>query len=341
MRTAWEPDPEKAPKVLAAFEMYASGASLVVIVQATKVVAAKNGLSTLLRNRAYLGERIYNQTRRASLQDPKYRRLRNDADDFVIKAGDHEAIVPEELFYRVQSILDSRRPKLGQRKNGNRNAYVLSGLLWCKEHSVPYTGHTTGTILYYACGTRKKLGKKNAACAWLRKDAVESFVLDTLKSKIFTPRLVREGLQCLYEENAKARQQDDSDLWQTQAKMAEIELKVSRLIQAIAAGIDASSVEPAIKALNQESASLKIHVAELEKERSRALRIPPITDVEVADVLGRLHTMLEATDPRELKAVLAHFIERIDITGTQATIAYTFGEPKTELVPTTGDPEGI
>jgi len=64
MRTTWQPDPMMAPKVRRAFEMCAEGFTNVEIIKATSIVSAKNGLSTLLRNRAYLGERIYNTTRR-------------------------------------------------------------------------------------------------------------------------------------------------------------------------------------------------------------------------------------------------------------------------------------
>ncbi len=146
MRTTWVINPETAPQVRRAFEMYAEGRTLANIAQETQVVAAKSGLSTLLRNRAYLGERIYNTTRRRSLQEKKYFRTKNNPDDFVVVHGTHAPIVGEDLFYQVQSILSSRRPKMGQRRH-SPNDYVLSGLLWCKEHDVPYAGHTTGTAV--------------------------------------------------------------------------------------------------------------------------------------------------------------------------------------------------
>jgi hypothetical protein len=39
--------------------------------------------------------------------------------------------------------------------------------------------------------------------------------------------------------------------------------------------------------------------------------------------------MLDITDPRELKEILSHFIEKVEIAGNQATLNYTFAEPKT------------
>lgn len=345
MRTAWEPDPETAPKILKAFEMYAAGATLVDIVEATKIVAAKNGLSTLLRNRAYLGERIYNTTRRASLQEKKTRRVRNRPDDFVMIQGTHEPIVSAELFYRVQSILDSRRPKMGQRKNTTPHDYTLSGLLWCHEHDVPYAGHTTGTAYYYACGIRKKLGKAKASCPWLKKEAAESFVLDILRTKIFTRKLVREGLEHLQAENAKTRQQDDGAIKETQAMIADLGRKLSGLLAQTEddalTPLARTAINKRIAERSAELDKLQTRLAELEKERERAFRIPAVTDAAVTDVLSKLNAMLAATDAKELKAILAHFIEKIEIDGTRATFYYTFAEPRAEIVPTIGDPEGL
>ncbi len=332
------PDADMAPSVLKAFQMYADGKTLAEIAATTHITAAKNGLSTLLRNRAYLGERIYNTTRRASMQEKKYKRLKNKADDFVITHGTHEAIVPEDLFYRVQAILDQRRPKMGQRKQSPNN-YTLSGILWCKEHDVPYTGHTTGTTYYYACKKRKELGRKSVPCPWMKKDNAEKYVIDILKTKIFTRKLIREGLEQLQKENALARKQDDTEIKATAAQIADIELKLSRIWQTVEKGVPAP--DALIEQRNKELTDQRIRFAELEKQRDQALKIPAVTDAAVADVMLKLQTVLETTDPRELKAIISRFIEKIEISGNTATFFYTFGEAKKEIVPTDGDPEGI
>jgi hypothetical protein len=55
----------------------------------------------------------------------------------------------------------------------------------------------------------------------------------------------------------------------------------------------------------------------------------------------KVHKILETPDPHELKLILSHFIEKIEIAGDTATFFYTFGEINKEIVPTNGDPEGI
>ncbi len=69
--------------------------------------------------------------------------------------------------------------------------------------------------------------------------------------------------------------------------------------------------------------------------------MPAITDTAVDDVLRKMAAMLDTTEPKERKAVLAHFIERIEISGTRATFYCTFNEPETQNIRVSGDPEGI
>ena len=82
-------------------------------------------------------------------------------------------------------------------------------------------------------------------------------------------------------------------------------------------------------------------MADVEKERQRALRLPVVTEAMVDNTLTKVNAMLKTTDRQKLKAALSHFIERIVIDGQDVTIEYTFKKLFTGKVPTTGDPGGI
>ena len=58
-------------------------------------------------------------------------------------------------------------------------------------------------------------------------------------------------------------------------------------------------------------------------------------------VLDQVHSMIDTTDPRELKTALSHFIEKIEVTGSEITIFYSVAPPKKAIMPTNGDPGGI
>ena len=341
MRTKWEIDPITAVKVKTAFEMCATGKTSVDIVNATGIVSAKNGLSTLLRNRAYIGERIYNTTRRASLSDKKTRRIKNDPESYVVVRDSHPAIISIDLFNRVQDILTSRRPAAGRRVMSPR-CYILSGLLWCVEHESFYSGHTNGTNYYYACGMRKKLGKKHAACPWIKKDIIEKYVIDQLKRKIFTRSVIKNSLQSLREEQARNRQEDDAILTDAEKQLTQTETELQNLYKALATGkYREGALDQPINERLDIASKLKTRIAEIKRDMERAMRIPEVTEREVDDILVTVYEMLDTAEPSELKVSLGQFIDRIDISGKEMTINYWVAKPVNEIVPITGDLGGI
>lgn len=338
MRTAWEPDINISPKVKKAFEMCAEGKTNVEIVQATKIVSAKNGLSTLLRNRAYLGERIYNTTEPA---DKKTVRLKNPDSEWVVVLNSHPAIVSQELFDKVQAVLDRKKPKRPGRQLISPRDYILSGLLWCKEHQCTYAGHTTGTNCYYACALRKKLGKRLIPCPWLKKEAIERFILNNLKSQIFTREVIRQGLKQLQEEEARNKREDDTEVNDIRQKMSQIDIELERIRKAVLDGVREEFFTNDVNQRLEKKTQLDRRLTEIEAERQRALKLPEIGEATVNDMLGKVHAMLELTDPRELKIALSHFIDRIEISGNEVSIFYSVAKPVTQIVPVTGDPGGI
>lgn len=340
MRTSWEPDLILAPKIRQAFEMCVAGMTSVEIVEATKVVAAKNGLSTLLRNRAALGERIYNTTRRSSLSEKKTRRIRNSPDHYVVVKDSHPAIVSQELFNQVQNILDSKRPRMGQRKRSPRD-YILSGLLICKEHGAPYTGHSNGSNDYYSCAERNKLGGKLAPCPNLKKDAIEHFIVDNLKSTIFTRVLIRKGLECLQEEQARNKREDDIEVNGIRQKIVHIDLELSRIKQAVLEGVKSEAFADDINLRLDMKNKLVKRLAEIDAEKAKSLRLPPMTEMMVDEVINNVHSILDTTEPQELKVALSHFIEKIEMNGKETTIFYSVIPPVKEKVLNFGDPGGI
>ncbi|MFH1087263.1 MAG: hypothetical protein V1737_01590, partial [Chloroflexota bacterium] len=78
----------------------------------------------------------------------------------------------------------------------------------------------------------------------------------------------------------------------------------------------------------------------IQLERKRVVRLPPITEETVKDVVGKIHGLLEVTDPQELKAALAHFIERIEVVGSDLTIFYTVAQPATSKCACNWRPRG-
>lgn len=93
-------------------------------------------LNSLLRNHAYIGERIINAKNKNA--DPKT--LRPHEQYQKVKAA-WEGIVDSKVFEKVQTILDHRQEFFKHvNVNSSPSAYMLSGLIYCGDCGRPYVG---------------------------------------------------------------------------------------------------------------------------------------------------------------------------------------------------------
>lgn len=102
---------------------------------------SRNNFSTMLRNPLYVGKVFV----------PAYK----DEPAELVK-GIHQALISEEIFYKVQDILNGRREAFPT-KNSKRDELPLRGFLVCKECGKKLTGSASrgrhgGRFFYYHCG---------------------------------------------------------------------------------------------------------------------------------------------------------------------------------------------
>ena len=323
MRTGWEPDPETAPAVKRAFEMCANGATGPEIIKATGIVTSPSSLVSLFRNRAYLGERIYNVMKQV---DGKTRRRTNTKnEDIIRKENAHEAIISPELFNQVQEALERKQPHKAGKVLRAKQTYILTGLLWCKEHQSPYTGNTNAKLNYYVCGAKHKLGNKIAPCRTVKKEPIEEFILRNLKTHIFTDKRIRAGLEYLAKEQVKNKQEDDRERKEILARINQAEVELRRFYDAIAAGVNPENLAQPIEERSAQKNKLSMQLAEIDRQHEIDLKIPDITDAMVGSIKNKITEMLAAS-PEEIKALLPQFVEKIELDGNVANISYAVSD---------------
>jgi len=116
-----ELDPERAPLIVNAFELYATGEFSLESLSEELTI---RGLKT--RQGRYPGGPISTSRLAELLRDPYYLGYVTYEGELI--QGRHEALISQELFARVQAILDQRGGN-GQRKR--RHNHYLKGHLWC------------------------------------------------------------------------------------------------------------------------------------------------------------------------------------------------------------------
>ena len=160
-RVIWTPSATKAPVVRWIFETYEKGTGLNLIVQQLneqKTPAprgrywSKTMVHYLLRNRAYIGERIYNRRSYKAYRRGEKASLANSKEAWVVKEGAHEPIIERDLFERVHAMMKTKVITIGRTFH---RPYLLTGIVRCANCGYRMIGHpSTGNghrYLMYTC----------------------------------------------------------------------------------------------------------------------------------------------------------------------------------------------
>ena len=313
----WEPDPLWQHQALKAFQMVAAGRSSVEIIKETNVARNVSSLPTLFRNPTYIGERVYNVHRR---EKGKVKKFPLD-DPGVIRVPDaHEAIIPRELWDKVQAVIEARRPQPGQRR-AVRHDFLLSGILWCNEHSNTITGHSNGNRRYYACEVYRRGGRKEAACPLLNKDALESFIIDLMKKKVYTPARIRHALECLKKTIDGDNKVANTHIRRMQGEIDKLQKGIDKICQAVVDGH--MEPEDVSRFLNEKKAQL----ARLEDQLAEEERPLPdpfkkiVIDKDFVDGLRKaIFNKLDHDDPVIVRAFLHSLIDKIIVDGSSISV---------------------
>jgi hypothetical protein len=79
-------------------------------------------------------------------------------------------------------------------------------------------------------------------------------------------------------------------------------------------------------------------LSEITLEKEKMLKMPTITDQMADEIMVKIQEMFKTTKSAELKLALAHFIEKIDISGRELNIHYSFAPASKGIVPVGSDP---
>jgi len=301
-RVILKPSPTEKPIVLDIFNAYDKGRGLHLIADNLnrRSVPSPRGrhwskiqIHYMLRNRVYLGERIYNRRSYKGYRRGEKGSLYNTNEQWVIKADAHEPIIERELFERVQAKLrhwKARQPTLTRRR------YLLTGLAVCQNCGYGLTGmkkeshkslrHNAGSVkheyFYYVCGGYQRIGKNFCRSINVPEAELEAHALTAIRSLIRThewkARLrstIRAKIQDQYGEKTRDRVQS------LRADQRKVEKELQNIVTFIKANGTAPSLTQEIAQLETKKADLSRFIAELEAMSAER----PDPDQLVEDIL--------------------------------------------------------
>ena len=247
-------DPTTAPLVVEVFERYADGKTVRSIVEDFNARGLRtkkgqpfniNSFSSLLKNRKYIGEYRYQ--------------------DVVIEGG-VPAIIPEDLFNRVQERMEKNRhaPAMAKAKED----YLLTTKLFCGKCERIMVGESgtsnTGAMhYYYKCGGAKRL--KDCDKKAVRKDWIERVVVHLTMQRVMD----EEKINRLIDAILVMQEQEDTTTPALRSQLAETESAISNLLKAIEQGIFTPSTKQRLDEMEarKEEILVNIQTAELQKPK--------------------------------------------------------------------------
>ena len=247
-------DPTTAPLVVEVFEKYADGKSVRSIVEDLNVRGLRtkkgqpfniNSFSSLLKKRKNIGEYRYQ--------------------DVVIEGG-VPAIVPEDLFNRVQERMEKNRhaPAMAKAKED----YLLTTKLFCGKCERMMVGesgksHTGAMHYYYKCGNAKR--KKGCNKKAVKKEWIERAIVRLTMERVLNEEKINRIIDALL----VMQEREDVTIPALRRQLAETEKGIENMLNAIQQGIFTASTKQRLEELEKqkEELSLSMTTAELQKPK--------------------------------------------------------------------------
>jgi site-specific DNA recombinase len=261
----------------------------------------KNALYKLLTNPTYIGKIKY----------------KNE-----IHSGEHQAIVPIDLFERVQNTL-KRNGQSGGTLVRNKYSALLKGLLYCKTcgramtHSFSCRGNKR--YRYYVCGTAIQQGWSECPAPSVPAGEIERFVVDQIRAVGRDPVLLQQTILDIQErlDEESQRLRDEQRILNRQIRDDHAKLQTmaanSNIVGHLSALTDIRSrIETAYFRSHQIGQDLA------------ALEANSIDPTQIQQVLASFDTLWESLPPREQVRLVHLLVERVNFDGLGENVAITF-----------------
>jgi len=275
----------------------------------------KNTLHDILRNEKYTGVYIFNLTDSKDALGKRNSHRKKDGEDVIRIEGGMPAIISKERFLQVQAKMDANRQKPGRHKA--KELYLLSGLIVCGEclqnlgHEYAMMGNTKHSgrsklkYVTYRCGNRDQC--KACRNPELRREYVESYVLDELQKKIFNDEAIPALARQLTEHQAKRDEAAQAEAAKLEKNLRETNKQIENIVSAIASGISNASLLSKLEELETQKLKQEQHLLEHGARKQKAA----ITEEDLRGLLSKFKDHVADRNLPEIKKFVASYVEKV------------------------------
>ena len=236
----------------------------------------KMHLYRMFNNRIYVGEIVHKENR--------YK-------------GEHEAIVPRELFNKVQAILEENCKVRGNNARAKTPA-LLKGLIRCGHCDCSmgpsFTRKDGKTYRYYVCILATKKGWDSCPVKNVAAGEIEGAVMAQLRVMLQSPELVAETYRI-------ARNKEEAEIRRLKHEHADLSLELPGLENPI------------------QEQDIRDRIAEIDATVA-ALHGNPLSEQMVAQALNNLDQVWDELFPAEQARIVSLLVKRVVVSENDAEI---------------------
>lgn len=297
-----EIDPITAPIVLEIFTRYAEGETVRAIVESLNERGLQtkrnkpysmNSFNAILKNRKYIGEYKY--------QD-------------VVIPGGVPAIVPQELFNRVQERMEKnkRAPAISKADE----VFLLTTKLFCGKCGRLMVGesgtsHTGKKHYYYKCGSAKR--KTGCTKKAVKKDWIENLVVERTMQMIFDDTTLEAIVGMVLEVQAR----ENTSLPVLKEQLAQAEQGIQNMLNAIQQGIFTPSTKQRLEELEETKERLTVSILQEELQK------PRLSKEQILFFLHRFRA-IDTTKQKQRQRLIDSFVNAVYVYDDKIILTFNY-----------------
>ena len=319
-----EINPKEAEVVKLIFELYAKGKGYKAIVSYINTLGYETkkgnqfsvgGIKEILLNPVYVGMIRYNVR-----QDWNEKRRKKINPNPILVEGEHEAIIDQELWEKVQSRLQQSKGKPSRIYDGE---FPLTGILKCPQcgagmvisrSSKKRKDGTVHRITYYSCGAWKNKGTQACRSNSIRTEKVHEYVYGKLSEFTSNEKLIKQVVSNINKGNKQRLAPSQHELNRLEKSLGEIQRKKVKAQEMYEDDlVTKEEFLNRMKELTEEEEKLKVAMYSC-KEIIQDGVSEPIPYQVVQQVLGDFEKVIKACETQEQRKRLLHMlIDKITI----------------------------
>ncbi len=244
-----------------------------------------------------------------------------------IHAGEHEALVSDDVWKRVQAKLQ-RNGRTGGKMVRNKFGALLKGLLHCAPCGCAMTPtHATKErkkrYRYYLCTAAQKRGRQACPTPSIPAGEIERFLVEQIKGIGRDPQLVAETVRQAQLQATQRMDELDAEKRRLEREMAIRHRELQQLARHTGAVEPDSLATARFADLHERLACVERRLIEV-RDEIESLQRELIEETDVVHALGQFDPVWEVLSPREQARLLQLLIERIDYDGRDGSVSITF-----------------